>query len=121
MPSEEEVDHDTSDVVQRETSRRLWWSLVCQDAYTSSASGFSYSINLQHATTGVPTNVDDEDIVNGQPLVAHPSETLTSATMHIYKIGFALGKATLSVCTDAQWCDSSSTPSTTRILHHRTM
>lgn len=61
------------------------------DAYTSSASGFTYSINLAHASTGLPSNVDDEDIVDGQPLRPQSMDQPTRTTYHIAKIQFIHG------------------------------
>ena len=63
---------------------------LTSDAYTSSASGFTYSINLAHATTDLPTNVDDEDVVDGAPLLARPLSQLTRATYHIAKVDLIL-------------------------------
>ncbi|OCF33194.1 hypothetical protein I316_05239 [Kwoniella heveanensis BCC8398] len=81
---------DTDGVIERELGRRLWWSLVCQDAYTASNSGFTYSINLSHSSTGLFANVEDDDILGGTAYHSNPLDVVTSSTFHICKIQFAL-------------------------------
>ncbi|KAK8845318.1 hypothetical protein IAR55_006031 [Kwoniella newhampshirensis] len=70
--------------------RRIWWSLVSQDAYTASTSGFTYLINLTHSTTSLFANVDDEDIRGGSAYFSKPMNEITTSTYHIAKIDFAL-------------------------------
>ncbi|ADV24736.1 hypothetical protein I305_02047 [Cryptococcus gattii E566] len=71
--------------------RRLWWSLVSQDAYTASNSGFTYLINLSHASTGLFANLDDDEIrPSGFHSPSKPLSETTTATYHILKIDFAL-------------------------------
>ncbi|WVQ80975.1 hypothetical protein IAT38_003082 [Cryptococcus sp. DSM 104549] len=70
--------------------RRLWWSLVTQDAYTASNSGFTYLINLSHASTNLFANVDDEDIRGGADFHSRPIHEVTTSAYHILKIDFAL-------------------------------
>ena len=79
-------------VLTIQLGRRLWWSLVCQDAYTASNTGMTYSINLAHATTRPFANLDDEDIVNGhaRPVSKDP-EHMTVSSYHLAKVRFALG------------------------------
>ncbi|RSH94213.1 hypothetical protein EHS25_004016 [Saitozyma podzolica] len=81
---------DGSGVIERELGRRLWWSLVSQDAYTASTSGFTYLVNLSHASTGRFANVDEEDIRGGSAYHSRPLTETTAATFHIAKIDFAL-------------------------------
>ncbi|WVO23708.1 uncharacterized protein IAS62_005063 [Cryptococcus decagattii] len=83
--------YDPAGVIERELGRRLWWSLVSQDAYTASNSGFTCLINLSHASTGLFANLDDDEI--RPPGFHSPSKPLsetTTATYHILKIDFAL-------------------------------
>ncbi|WVQ93892.1 hypothetical protein IAU59_000970 [Kwoniella sp. CBS 9459] len=89
IPDESTLD-DPDGVIERELGRRLWWSLVCQDAYTASNSGFTYSINLSHSSTGLFANVEDDDILGGTAYHSKPLDTVTSSTFHICKIQFAL-------------------------------
>ncbi|WVF66271.1 hypothetical protein IAT40_001011 [Kwoniella sp. CBS 6097] len=89
IPDEATLD-DPDGVIERELGRRLWWSLVCQDAYTASNSGFTYSINLSHSSTGLFANVEDDDILGGSAYHSNPLEVVTSSTFHICKIQFAL-------------------------------
>ncbi|WVR03307.1 hypothetical protein IAU60_000298 [Kwoniella sp. DSM 27419] len=89
IPNEETID-DPDGAIERELGRRLWWSLVCQDAYTASNSGFTYSINLSHASTGLFANVEDDDILPGSAYHSRPLGEVTGSTFHICKIQFAL-------------------------------
>jgi hypothetical protein len=81
----------TADLLTTQLGRRLWWSLVSQDAYTASTSGFTYLVNLSHASTGRFANVDEEDIRGGSAYHSRPLTETTAATFHIAKIDFALG------------------------------
>ncbi|ODN96925.1 hypothetical protein I350_07899 [Cryptococcus amylolentus CBS 6273] len=88
---------DPQGIVDRELGRRLWWSLVTQDAYTASTSGFTYLINLSHTSTSVPSNLNDDDILppphfHPKPLMTEGGEVgeVTTATYHITKVDFAL-------------------------------
>ncbi|KAE8542970.1 hypothetical protein D1P53_000457 [Cryptococcus gattii VGV] len=83
--------YDPAGVIERELGRRLWWSLVSQDAYTASNSGFTYLINLSHASTGLFANLDDDEIrPSGFHSPSKPLSETTTATYHILKIDFAL-------------------------------
>lgn len=76
---------------KKQLGRRLWWSLVSQDAYTASNSGFTYLINLSHASTGLFANLDDDEIrPSGFHSPSKPLSETTTATYHILKIDFAL-------------------------------
>nr|XP_019047818.1 hypothetical protein I302_04436 [Kwoniella bestiolae CBS 10118]OCF26748.1 hypothetical protein I302_04436 [Kwoniella bestiolae CBS 10118] len=81
---------DEEGSIEREIGRRLWWSLVCQDAYTASNSGFTYSINLSHSSTGYFANVEDEEIRWGSHCYSRPMAEITCSTYHLCKINFAL-------------------------------
>ncbi|OXG73201.1 hypothetical protein C348_06163 [Cryptococcus neoformans Gb118] len=88
---DESVLYDPAGVIEREVGRRLWWSLVTQDAYTASNSGFTYLINLSHASTGLFANLDDDEIrPTGFHSPSKPLSETTTATYHILKIDFAL-------------------------------
>lgn len=76
---------------KNQVGRRLWWSLVTQDAYTASNSGFTYLINLSHASTGLFANLDGDEIrPTGFHSPSKPLSETTTATYHILKIDFAL-------------------------------
>ncbi|WVQ76504.1 hypothetical protein IAR50_006173 [Cryptococcus sp. DSM 104548] len=77
-------------IVERELGRRLWWSLVTQDAYTASNSGFTYLINLSHASTSLPSNLDDDEILPPPHFLPRPFDEMTTSTYHITKVDFAL-------------------------------
>lgn len=88
---DESVLYDPAGVIEREVGRRLWWSLVTQDAYTASNSGFTYLINLSHASTGLFANLDDDEIrPTGFHSSSKPLSETTTATYHILKIDFSL-------------------------------
>nr|XP_031863734.1 uncharacterized protein CI109_000986 [Kwoniella shandongensis]KAA5530806.1 hypothetical protein CI109_000986 [Kwoniella shandongensis] len=89
IPDETTV-NDPDGAIERELGRRLWWSLVSQDAYTASTSGFTYLVNLSHSTTSIFANVDDEDIRGGSAYHSKPINEITTSTYHIAKIDFAL-------------------------------
>ena len=76
----------------REVGRRLWWSLVCQYAYTASIGGMTYTIMLAHATTHPFANLNDDDLHNGQPRPhGRDMEEMTISSYHLAKVRFALG------------------------------
>ncbi|WWC97739.1 hypothetical protein V866_004624 [Kwoniella sp. B9012] len=95
------------DLIDREIGRRLWWSLVCQDAYTASNSGFSYSINLAHSSTGYFANVEDEDIRSGSHYHSRPMSEITVSTYHLCKINFALTVRSFIDAVNANFPDAS--------------
>lgn len=73
--------------------------MVCQDAYTASYGGMTYSINLAHSTTMPFANVEDEDVQDGKPRPpGKDMEEMTSSTYHLAKVGFALGQSWLAPC-----------------------
>ncbi|WRT63476.1 uncharacterized protein IL334_000381 [Kwoniella shivajii] len=89
IPNETHIS-DEQGAIEREIGRRIWWSLVCQDAYTASNSGFSYSINLSHSSTGKFANVEDEEIRGGSSYFSRPIKDINSSTFHLCKINFAI-------------------------------
>ncbi|KAM0745736.1 hypothetical protein T439DRAFT_360989 [Meredithblackwellia eburnea MCA 4105] len=88
IPPENEAPREGS--LGREIGRRLWWSLVCQDAYTSSACNSTYLVVLGQTSTQLPSNVDDEDLIEGRSIVGKPITEPTNSSFHITKIDFAL-------------------------------
>ncbi|PWN88752.1 hypothetical protein FA10DRAFT_303681 [Acaromyces ingoldii] len=89
--------------LRAEMGRRVWWSMVCQDAYTASSCNFSYSIVDGQVKTHLPANLDDEQLLvlsahaRPLPLDSHA----TSMSYHIAKIPFALiAKKTVDLFND---------------------
>ena len=68
---------------------------MCQDAYTASTCGFTYTIHLAHATTGLFANANDEDVRVGHRIPSRPPSEMTAATYHLAKIDFALRRESL--------------------------
>lgn len=77
------VEQDASDLMQRETGRRIWIQLCMQDWFNIPFSE-SCTINPKQCTTGKPLNLND-----GQSIPS-PSEVPTMTSYCIYHFDFAL-------------------------------
>ncbi|MCO5613614.1 hypothetical protein L7F22_067891 [Adiantum nelumboides] len=75
----------------QEISRRLYWSLICQDCYTASSCNFTYTIHPSQVYIAQPANLNDEELdrTSDRP---PPSldEKLTEMSYHVVKIPFAI-------------------------------
>ncbi|KAG8719424.1 hypothetical protein FRC09_011144 [Ceratobasidium sp. 395] len=59
-------------LLRRELKRRVWWNLVFLDWYLSPMAGYTYLIHPAQMTTGMPANVDWDELIDGE--VFEPQE-----------------------------------------------
>ncbi|KAJ7269352.1 fungal-specific transcription factor domain-containing protein [Mycena haematopus] len=77
-----------SSVVKREVARRVWWMLIWDDWSNAVAHNGTYSIHPSQNHTGLPANMNDCDLVEGQPFVPQPSQTYTEMTFTLCRLRF---------------------------------
>ncbi|KAJ6520200.1 fungal-specific transcription factor domain-containing protein [Mycena sanguinolenta] len=77
-----------SSVVKREIARRVWWMLIWDDWSNAAAHNGTYSIHPAQNHTGFPANVNDCDLVEGQPLVPKSPQTYTEMTFSLCRLRF---------------------------------
>lgn len=72
-----------------ELGRRVYWSLICQDAYTASSCNFTYTVPANQIRCQRPANLNDNELYDtAKP--AHDLDRPTSMSYHVAKIDFAL-------------------------------
>ncbi|KAL7419070.1 hypothetical protein Q5752_005906 [Cryptotrichosporon argae] len=76
-------------VVQREVGRRIWWNLVFLDWALAPSYNFACCIQPDQIKTALPANVEDEDLVDGQPLRPQPVHVRTRMSFQLAKLKFA--------------------------------
>ncbi len=76
-------------LIKRETGRRLWWNLVFLDWSLAPSYNYASSIQPDQIKTALPANVNDEDVVEGQPLIAKPLSERTGMSYHLARLRFA--------------------------------
>ncbi|KAL0574523.1 hypothetical protein V5O48_007438 [Marasmius crinis-equi] len=75
-------------VVRREVARRVWWNLVYGDwSHAASRNGI-YVVHPLQNRTGYPPNIDDNDLVDGEPLKEAPSTHVTQMTYSLTRFRF---------------------------------
>lgn len=91
-------------LIQREIGRRIWWNLVFLD--WSLAPSYNYASSIQpdqsesaptsckhyanmSVKTALPANIEDEDLIDGQPLRAQPLNVRTRMSFQLAKLKFA--------------------------------
>ncbi|KAF2658465.1 hypothetical protein K491DRAFT_676493 [Lophiostoma macrostomum CBS 122681] len=91
------IDHPSNaalaHTIQAEMGRRVWWYLVaCDWVQATKFNGMSrgvYWTHQRHMMTNEPLNLDDEDLVDGMPLVGRPLSQPTSMSYSLYRIKLA--------------------------------
>lgn len=92
-----------SSLIQREVGRRIWWNLVFLDWVMAPSYNYTTSIqadqsevsNVETARadvlvkTALPANIDDEDIIDGQPLKPKPMHVRTGISFQLARLKFA--------------------------------
>ncbi|TIB79927.1 hypothetical protein E3Q22_02212 [Wallemia mellicola] len=73
-------------VVTREVGRRIWWNLVMLDWFLAGPHNYNYSIHPSQNKCCLPSNIDDDDLIDGQPLVAKPMSVYTSMTYQLTRL-----------------------------------
>ncbi|THU93548.1 hypothetical protein K435DRAFT_189601 [Dendrothele bispora CBS 962.96] len=68
-------------LVKRETGRRVWWSLIFDDWSHAAAHNGAYSVHPSQNHTALPANINDTDLVEGQPLREMPETQYTEMTL----------------------------------------
>ncbi|KAH7311754.1 hypothetical protein B0I35DRAFT_71783 [Stachybotrys elegans] len=78
--------------VKAEIGRRVWWFLAMLDWTLSQYSGpleGVISIHPSHMAVRKPLNINDEDIIEGQPVFEKPPNQLTTTSYLLQRIRFA--------------------------------
>ncbi|KAJ7921378.1 fungal-specific transcription factor domain-containing protein [Mycena leptocephala] len=75
-------------VVKREVARRVWWMLIWDDWSNAAAHNGTYAIHPNQNHTGFPANINDSDLVDGQPFTTQPSHTYTEMTFSLRRLHF---------------------------------
>lgn len=76
-------------LIKREVGRRLWWNLVFLDWSLAPSYNFASTIHPDQIKTALPANVNDEDLIEGQPLRPKPLSERTSMSYHLARLRFA--------------------------------
>ncbi|KGB80065.2 nuclear protein [Cryptococcus deuterogattii R265] len=76
-------------LIQREVGRRIWWNLVFLDWSLAPSYNFSCSIQPDQIKTALPANIEDEDIIDGQPLKPQPLSVRTGMSFQLARLRFA--------------------------------
>lgn len=76
----------------QEVSRRLYWSLICQDCYTASSCNFTYTIHPSQVYIAQPANLNDEELggISNNRTPHSVEDKQTEMSYHIAKIPFAI-------------------------------
>ncbi|KIY73644.1 hypothetical protein CYLTODRAFT_416675 [Cylindrobasidium torrendii FP15055 ss-10] len=75
-------------VVKREIARRVWWGLVITDWSHAASHNGTYAIHPSQNHTALPANINDSDLVDGQPLRARPPQEYTEMTFALARLRF---------------------------------
>ncbi|WRT64492.1 uncharacterized protein IL334_001424 [Kwoniella shivajii] len=76
-------------LIQREVGRRIWWNLVFLDWQLAPSYNFSCSIQPDQIKTALPANIEDEDIIDGQPFNPQPLAVRTGMSFQLARLKFA--------------------------------
>ncbi|WVR04862.1 hypothetical protein IAU60_001874 [Kwoniella sp. DSM 27419] len=76
-------------LIQREVGRRIWWNLVFLDWSLAPSYNFSCSIQPDQIKTALPGNIEDEDIIDGQPFQPQPLQVRTGMSFQLARLKFA--------------------------------
>ncbi|OCF33762.1 nuclear protein [Kwoniella heveanensis CBS 569] len=76
-------------LIQREVGRRIWWNLVFLDWSLAPSYNFSCSIQPDQIKTALPSNIEDEDIIDGQPFRPQPLQVRTGMSFQLARLKFA--------------------------------
>ena len=97
------LEQEEMSFTERESKRRISWSLFCQDCYNASSCNFTYLIQSSQIKVDVFANLDDDELVRadqtlngieqqrlrGERGVSSLPAKPTSSSYHIAKIAFA--------------------------------
>lgn len=76
-------------LIQREVGRRIWWNLVFLDWSLAPSYNFACSIHPDQIKCALPANIEDEDLVDGQPIRPQPESVRTRMSFQLAKLKFA--------------------------------
>ncbi|BEI90346.1 uncharacterized protein CcaverHIS019_0304160 [Cutaneotrichosporon cavernicola] len=76
-------------LIQREVGRRIWWQLVFLDWSLAPSYNYASSIQPDQIKTALPANIEDEDLVDDQPLRPQPVNVRTRMSFQLAKLKFA--------------------------------
>ncbi|KAJ7492254.1 fungal-specific transcription factor domain-containing protein [Mycena latifolia] len=75
-------------VIKREIARRVWWLLIWADWSNAAAHHGTYSIHPSQNHTGLPANINDNDLADGRPFTPQPPHTYTEMTFSLCRLRF---------------------------------
>ncbi|KAJ7665424.1 hypothetical protein DFH06DRAFT_1390944 [Mycena polygramma] len=75
-------------LVKREMGRRIWWTLIWDDWSNAAAHNGTYAIHPSQNHTGFPANINDCDLVDGQPFAPMPPHAYTEMTFSLCRLRF---------------------------------
>ncbi|KAL1407004.1 hypothetical protein Q8F55_006417 [Vanrija albida] len=76
-------------LIQREVGRRIWWNLVFLDWSLAPSYNYASSIQPDQIKSALPANIEDEDLIDGQPLRAQRLNVRTRMSFQLAKLKFA--------------------------------
>lgn len=76
-------------LIQREVGRRIWWNLVFLDWSLAPSYNFACSIHPDQIKCALPANIEDEDLIDGQPIRPQPESVRTRMSFQLAKLKFA--------------------------------
>ncbi|TXT13049.1 hypothetical protein VHUM_01450 [Vanrija humicola] len=76
-------------LIQREVGRRIWWNLVFLDWSLAPSYNYASSIQPDQIKSAMPANIEDEDLIDGQPLRAQRMNVRTKMSFQLAKLKFA--------------------------------
>ncbi|KAG7091751.1 hypothetical protein E1B28_008152 [Marasmius oreades] len=75
-------------VIRREVARRVWWNLIYGDWSHAAAHNGVYAVHPSQNGTGYPANINDVDLVDGQPLKEAQGTQYTEMTYSLTRFRF---------------------------------
>ncbi|KAF9254334.1 hypothetical protein L218DRAFT_968251 [Marasmius fiardii PR-910] len=75
-------------VIRREVARRVWWNLIYGDWSHAAAHNGVYAVHPSQNGTGYPANINDVELVDGQPLNESSSTQYTEMTYSLARFRF---------------------------------
>lgn len=76
-------------LIQREVGRRIWWNLVFLDWSLAPSYNYASSIQPDQIKAALPANIEDEDLIDGQPLRPQAMNVRTRMSFQLAKLKFA--------------------------------
>ncbi|ORX35880.1 fungal-specific transcription factor domain-domain-containing protein [Kockovaella imperatae] len=76
-------------LIEREVGRRIWWNLVWLDWSLAPSYNYACCIHPEQIKTAMPGNIEDDDLVDGQPFRPQPVNVYTRMSFQLARLKFA--------------------------------